>query len=652
MGLTEAVNTLFSEEWQRFTKGLEQLDPASFEAQKLAWQRAKAGGEQVSTINIPNISDVFHFGVPVPVTVEDYKEFRTAERQERPPNLSAPVAAEVARRISVAQRIATSAQPDYGKAFGTVLTAIDNVQDFASTMATAGRLALWGLAHSVDAIVPGATAAFAQAAARQAAVTAAEAAVAAFLRGLAVEAALGNPLAIAALADVAGLAASKKAIASAAAHLAGAAAYRYALLGLGGRLAARLVPIVGWIVLVGDLLNLMSLMFLLATPIYALLCAGPRNAIAGGLPVAVFKKALKNEFWTMSAHNPVSRSARAARAVRAAGRLPTFSNMIEVAQVTDSLFGWGLSLGGLVGLMQESAYAALGIAAGQKVNVNTSTPMARPPAWSQDMTKGNSGVDVQQKQQAARVVGTAPILNAAQDVFTEEEHLLALLALDGALGVLQSDLKGRAWQEDMADRTTGTFDAPLNLSAVTAAILADMGLDPEDGRRWPIPGTPRSATGAELVAAWRPGVVATVTEFLQPRRNTRWGALYGGLVNQTTEKFFFMFEEDPDLLKWSLTTDTKLITGMLEDGVLIEPRNDPVKTWRLWQAARIESEATGDKPLAPGRWLALGRQFDVTVVPLLPPEAPFPPELLDLVHSTILHLPTTLPGLPVRPESA
>jgi len=632
VGLTESTSTLFSDEWDRFTKGLEQLDPARFEASKLAWQRERAGGSQVSTINVPNISDVFHFGAPIPVTIADYQEFRAAERQGRTPNLSAPIAAEVARRISVSERIATSAQPDYGKAFGTVLTAVDNVQDFFSTMATAGRLGLWGLQKGLDSLFPGLATAAAEAAARQAAGAAAEAAAAGFMAGLRAAAAAGDPLAIAALADSAALAATRRAVASEAANLAARAAFRYALLGLGGRIALKLIPIVGWIVLVGDLLNLMSLLFSLATPVYALLCAGPRAALAGGMPAVVFKRALKSEMWTLASLNPFSRQARAARLVRSAGRLPTFSNLIEVAQVTDSFYGWGLSLGGLVGLMQESAYAALGLASGKSVEVRTSTPFARPPEWAVGIGTTDSAVMLQQKQQAARVIGTAPIMQAVQEVFTEEEHIGALLALDGALGVVQADLKGRPWQDDYAERAAGVFQAPLNLSTVTRAILADMKLDPEDGRRWPIPGTPRAALGSELVDYWRPRVTATVTEFLEPRRNTLWGALYGGLVNQTTEKLFFMFEEDSELLKFELTPDWKLIIGMIEDGVLIEPRNDPAKVWRLWLAARAELEAHGNRPLAPGRWLALGREFEVTMVPLLPPEASFPPEIVALAR--------------------
>ena len=72
MALQEAVSTLFEEEWARFTKGLQQLDPSSVEAAKLAWQRERAGGEQASTITVPNISDVLHFGAPIPVTRADY----------------------------------------------------------------------------------------------------------------------------------------------------------------------------------------------------------------------------------------------------------------------------------------------------------------------------------------------------------------------------------------------------------------------------------------------------------------------------------------------------------------------------------------------------------------------------------------------------
>lgn len=624
MPLAQPVFDLFGNEFDRFQDGLALLDQNSRAAALARYKRQRANPDGSTTINIPGWSDILHTSTPYRPTSDEFREYYKAKRQKRAPDLPQYVQTEIARRQAQNQRIASSAQPDYAQGFGSILTALDNVQDFLSTVATFSRLGLWGLQKTVQAVLPGATTEIAAAAARAAAAQASRTAAAEFAATLAARAEAGNLIARLALNNPAIRAAARDEAIRFAASTAAKLAFRNAMLGVAGRMAARFIPIVGWIVLASDVLNLLSLLGMMATPTYALLCQGPQEALAAGVPAAVFKRALKSETWQMHNLNPFSRQARAARVLRSAGKLPSVGNLLEVLQTTDQLWGVGISLGGLVGVVNEAMFGLSQYADGKTVSVNGPPQIPRTAPTALDRSAYADPVLARMVQQAGTIATTAPAVMRVQDDFDEATHLQVGLAYMQATALL-----ARVWQhidgEELADELIDRpIHAPLAVDAGTAIWAEAEGFDLEQGRRWWFDGAPRTTTGARYIEAHATAIPDAIKRFIAPRRNAPTGAMYGAIVNQGNDYTWSLLTRDPHFFKFQLTTDARLVSSFTESGYVIAPQQDETRVWKFWNAARAELERSGRSALAPELWVKLAHQADVGIIRLLPPDSPVP----------------------------
>ena len=624
MALTTPVADLFSDEWKRFTTALDQLDPQSKAAYEQAYRRSKRNPEGTVAINIPGWDNIWHGTAPVPPLPENVQEYYAAKREKRAPNINAADLREIQRRETIKDRIAQSAQPDYLQASGSVLTAIDNIQDFMTTVAVAGKVSLWGLGKMVQAIFPGATTGTATALAEVAARRAAATAATEFAADVAARAAAGELVAKLALNNPAIYAAARTEAIRLAERTAFEAIFSRAALGVGARLIGRFIPVVGWILLASDILNLMSLLGMLATPAYALACQGGQQAMLAGVPAALFKRALKSETWAGHNLNPFSRQAVATRAFRAGRLMPSFSNLVEVAQTTDSLFGIGVSFGGLMGLLQESLFGVDAFTRGKSVSINY--PGAAQPVSVEARKKFSALPPRQQRTvlQAGQVSYTAGAVWRVQEVFTEEEHVWTALAYMEAIAVLYEFWHDLDWQDAAAQLAEHPLAAPLNVAEDTRLWAEYHGIDLEARRRWWFAGAPAITTGRAYVEAHHAAIPAALREFLTPRRNTITGALYGALVNQTNDYVWMLLENDPRFFKWSLTTDARLVSSLVESGWLLPSTADEAAVWRMWTAARAQLDATGATSLTTEQWARLAQDAGVPLLRQLPPEASVP----------------------------
>lgn len=103
------------------------------------------------------------------------------------------------------------------------------------------------------------------------------------------------------------------------------------------RLFERLVPGLGWVLMGSDILNAANLVS------YISMASMGKKRIVEGL-------AEKNPFHAKAAAN---------RAMKLKRTMPTFGEFLEIAQTTDQLFGVGLCLGGLMGVVQDAAAKTL-----------------------------------------------------------------------------------------------------------------------------------------------------------------------------------------------------------------------------------------------------------------------------------------------------
>jgi len=538
MANSQPITGFFSSEWQRFNEGLQGLDPRVLEAVRFLDGVRGRSPDEPTTITIPGWNQVIKLGPRLEVAPEQWAEFYKAQRQKRPPNLPDNVLNEIAWMQLVREANRTSAQPAWSKNFGQIMTAIDNVQDFMSTLATLGRLALWA----------------------------------------------------------------------------------------GSRIGLRAIPGLGMVILASDLLNLMNFIGMIAMPAYGLLCDGPRAALAAGVPAAILKNALCREVWTMAKMNPFGRQARAARKLKALGKLPGIGNLIEVAQTTDNLFGVGLSIGALYGMALEAVFASSGGFVGQSTTINTKLLEHSVGLGTRGRFQTLTGGQQQLVGQAGKVLVGATAIASQSDMFPDWMHQAHLAALLGAVPVAHEFLNHPDTAEWLPDFLAQSFPAPEEIGR-TARAFFDNGDDADAGiGRWWIPGQPTHATGEELVLALAPLVTRAVSDFIIPRRERADSLFYGAALGQLVENLWYTIEPDPEALRWELAPDMKLMTGLAVDGLLIPGNTDEGAAWRLWQSMRRELDRRGGKLLDAPKVRELARAAAVPLMQLLPPDAPYPIE--------------------------
>lgn len=582
MPLDGGVSALFTAEYQRFWQGIRNLDPETREAWDIAFNRRGLQPGETPSLTIPGWDDVIQLGPRLPTTQAERKEFWDALREKREPNLPADVTAALVKRAAFSEAMRTSAAPGYLQGWGDILTAVDNVQDFTSTVATLGRLTIWAAP----------------------------------------------------------------------------------------RIAGRFVPGVGWILTASDLLNALSFMGLVAMPIYALLCAGPTAAVAAGVPGMVAKKMLKGEMWKKMLNNPFSRKARfagdrvgerlddaaRAREARAAsapnmivraredaaagklramqrlrnaqrlGRLPSVFNMLEVLQTTDALWGYGLSFGGLVGLAFETTYAAARAARGEAVRINNGWFVGDTINRASGAEATRRQADLATLQKAAGVLAGAAKLQQVQDYLPDDLHLLTMTALAGAIPTLAAAVKDVDWRGEFWEAFAERWAPAIQDDAFTRGWAASHGTTIVVPQAHAVPGNPLTLDGFEYVETLTPLCIDAVQGFTRARRNTAQGTYYGMLVNLTTEQMFSFLFGDDDVLKWELSTDARLLSGLAEDGYLVNVMEPPEAIWRFWNRAREALEVSGDTSLSPAAWLRFAAEAGLTLIKVLPPDATWPPE--------------------------
>jgi hypothetical protein len=387
------ISALVADAYADFTHGLDVLsDGGQRDARDRAVRRRPEDAD-VRSINIPGWDDVVH-AIPRPRATRDEKDAHyAAKRAGQASPLNPDLQFEIERRGRQARAIQQSASPGYAQAAGQVLTALDNVQDLVTTVATVGRLTINPAIRVLDAIGPQPTAT-----------------------------AISNQFARTELARLVARRAAGEAITAGVqaealfvARRAGVAAFQTGAYKLGTFALGRAVPVLGWVLLAADLMKLVTQIGMLAFPAYALACAGPRAGLAAGLPALLMGPTLCKPIGAWSKINPFGRKSKLARSRLARSWRPTVPNLIEVAQTTDSLFGVGISLGALTGLVSDTAFGIEQQNRGKDVRINAtgaadsmhrifSGQLARESgAALHDLRRGRAGVRADAARGAGRV---------------------------------------------------------------------------------------------------------------------------------------------------------------------------------------------------------------------------------------------------------
>lgn len=618
-----SVAGFFEAEWARFWQGYANLSPEKqleLEQQR-AKSRAKSG--QQNTVSLPGWDSVIHLTPAYQPTAAERTEYYAARSQRRNANLSAEAITAIENRRASAARIASSSAPGYAQAWGQMLTALDNVQDFMTTVATLGRLALYPAISAVDAALPrfaaegwarsifGATPeaaeTIAQLAAKQAASEAYLAARAASLAEYAAAAGAGL--------ERSALLAAGRESAELAAGAAARLAYREALTkagaGVGSKLLGRLIPGLGYVLIASDLLNLLSLLGQVGMIGYSATCFGGRAGLAAAAPLAALRGlgaagpcGVKGKLSKIADLNPWSQESRALRRMKLGRGAPGLGALLETFQTTDQLYGVGLSFGSIVGAITEGAYAAELNSRGERVSV-------LPPASALSTIGVGTGVvalqlkskalgalaagslladivgrtataPLRKKHQAAQQLQTAPAFNATQETFTEYEHVEQLVSYAHALDLVASDLATVPWQDWVAAQLPIQLAPPQWFDPLSLHIIAES--DPTFSTLgvWPVPGNPTELSSDEFTAHYMREIPSGVRQLLEPRRNTAVGMFCGGMVNFLAERTLAMLEPEPGFLETRWRPDWRFLLAHAETARIVNVNTDPDRLWSWW----------------------------------------------------------------------
>jgi hypothetical protein len=586
---------IVGDEWERFKRGAGQIGDAAGGREPDKRGPRPGPTDTGNRITVPGWDDVIRLGPRTRPTTPELDEYYAAKRAGRQPNISPEARQGIEEYRAYKENARNSAQPEWSKGWGSILTAIDNVQDFVSTMATLGRLALWAGPRAAVGL----------------------------------EALLGLEGAL----------------------TAGAAA----------RLGGRFVPILGGVILAGDILNLAALLGLLGMAGFGVVCAGPSAALAAGAPMLLLKRGLKQEVWNAARRNPFGRLARLDARGRAVGKLPGIGNLIEVAQTTEQLFGYGLSFGAVMAFMGEGAFAVERAARGQWPTINLEGARKSWERLGGKISRVMQPQELKVYHDAVRVVETAPVIMSGQDPFDEETHLIATAAYLLALPLVMEFFDRMPWEDLLEEMLATPMYPRLELGPVFGRIVAEEGPPLWTGDRFVLPGSPGWLYPADYIEQMSPRIAAAVRRFIERRRDGVPALIMGTMIGQATETVWRHFTRSDTGLRFQLAPDFKVLADLVEDGYLIAPTIDEATFAPWWRAMLLEHARLAGRRIPPSWYLPAAARAGVPIIKQLPPEAPYPPQwytdepgttapVEQLVGATGVEVVQT-PGQPSAPEA-
>ena len=228
------------------------------------------------------------------------------------------------------------------------------------------------------------------------------------------------------------------------------------------------------------------------------------TALGTTITMAGFAKKTKDH---VTATNPFTKKARVKRWKKTWSKKVTFADVIQLAQTTDQVFGVGVSLGPIVGLVQDLFHGSVRSSVGQKVSIKMS-PHSVP-----DFVKTGYAA-----------IKSAPAYLSRMWNSPDEEILLVMQAqamAQDAIMPYQQD-----WNPlEMFDNLQGVeIRCPIPSHPTTLAAMHDLGMNVEDVIGWPdIDKT--WATPNELWEAYSPAVTTMLTNFVKRHKHDSMGVL-------------------------------------------------------------------------------------------------------------------------------
>jgi len=306
-----------------------------------------------------------------------------------------------------------------------------------------------------------------------------------------------------------------------------------------GKVASRWLPRVlgrfvsgpvGWTMAAGDILNMIQ--------------------TVGRTPM--LPKATKRLMSDQGDLNPLTKKAKVRRAKRIKRWKPSSGALLEVAQVTDQVFGVGISLGPIVGFATDLVFGALKNLQGKPVKMKLAPSTTKP--WE----------DI-----AYRYLKTNYTHNTVSQFTDETEETRMYIAQNLASQVVSAHAAENSPFDCLEDPNDVIVHAPWPTNVLTVECFEEEGLDYRDYIGWPALGK-KWATYEEL----RRGTERTATDNLQrycQRNKHNWMGFVG--ANNAVESTFYGLEnlEGQGNVDYDYTVASKTMITLLDHGYIINP---------------------------------------------------------------------------------
>lgn len=288
------------------------------------------------------------------------------------------------------------------------------------------------------------------------------------------------------------------------------------------KIAPRLLPYVGWVLLVADIINLIQ-------PWRYLMPSGTAG---------------KGEAWKLKDLNPFGTKAKIRRQKALLRKIPTIGEWIEILQTTDQLFGVGLSFGPLIGAAEELLFGLI-----HSGETKWELYPAKDPV-----------------NEACRLQLAGAGMNRALKYLEFEDFLHYAVATSYSFSILQ-------WWYEPQDISTLERNEHLSITPpptdnfITKAILEELGFSPTQAWNWPLPGRPRTVKVSDLT-------IDDVTELVNQWKELMTNApvmqldwFLGSIMVQTAKDSVAIISADPDNIDFAPTQETSIMLRMLEQGI-------------------------------------------------------------------------------------